>query len=241
MFPIGGFLLRIRKREQQKNELTQKIRNLELIAWKSTINPHFLFNSLNTMQSFFSGNDFVKANRFLSQFSTILRKTIDQSSKLMIQIEQEINYLQNYLELEKIKRYDEFSFEILLQDQEIKSYFIPTLVLQPIIENSLKHGIRDNENGHIQIEFAKLNSTIMCTIYDNGRGLPSTADEIANTSKGIKLVRDKIAIIEKMIHQEIPMTMSNRIGENREILGCQTVFSFPIITFDLDDKNSTHR
>jgi hypothetical protein len=235
------FLLRIRKREQQKNELTQKIRNLELIAWKSTINPHFLFNSLNTMQSFFSGNDFVKANRFLSQFSTILRKTIDQSSKLMIQIEQEINYLQNYLELEKIKRYDEFSFEILLQDQEIKSYFIPTLVLQPIIENSLKHGIRDNENGHIQIEFAKLNSTIMCTIYDNGRGLPSTADEIANTSKGIKLVRDKIAIIEKMIHQEIPMTMSNRIGENREILGCQTVFSFPIITFDLDDKNSTHR
>lgn len=235
------FLRRIRHREQQKNELAQKIRNLELIAWKSTINPHFLFNSLNTMQSFFSGNDFVKANRFLSQFSTILRKTIDQSSKLMIQIDHEISYLQNYLELEKIKRYDEFSFEILALHQEIKSYFIPTLVLQPIIENSLKHGIRDNENGHIQIEFAKLNSTIMCTIYDNGRGLPFTVDEIANTSKGIKLVRDKIAIIEKMIHQEIPMTMSNRLGENGEILGCQTVFSFPIITFDLDDKNSTHR
>ncbi len=235
------FLHRIRKREQQKSELAQKIRGLELIAWKSTINPHFLFNSLNTMQSFFSGNDFVKANRFLSQFSTILRKTIDQSSKLMIQIDQEISYLQNYLELEKIKRYDDFSFQITLRDEEIKSYFIPTLVLQPILENSLKHGIRDNENGKIDIEFDKSEQRIVCTICDNGRGLPQSAVDIASSSKGIKLVKDKIAIIENMIQQKIPMTMSNRVDATGEILGCQTVFSFPIITFDLDDKNSTHR
>lgn len=225
------FLLeRARKKEHAKNELETKIRNLELSAWKSAINPHFLFNSLNTMQGLFRSNDFEKANNYVTEFSSMLRKTIDQSGKILIPLEEKINYLKNYLELEKIKRLGAFDFEFVIHDEHIKKYLVPSLLIQPILENSLKHGIKDKDNGFIKVTFEQINDKIRCIIEDNGNGFDPKKLHQKENSKGLKLIRTKISIVEQLIKQKIEFSYSNRVDANKNIIGTQTIYTLPFIT-----------
>ena len=121
-------IARTRKKEKRKNELNNKVRNLELAAWKSAINPHFIFNSLNNLQGLFLNNDIDKANRYTQEFSDILRKTIENSGKLFLTIDEEIKYLKNYLSLEVIKRDNRFEYEITTTDEKLLSYYILSLI-----------------------------------------------------------------------------------------------------------------
>ena len=91
------------RKEQENNLLEIKKRTIEIAEWKSTINPHFLFNSLNTMQGLFSNEEFERGNKYLSQFAKILRRSVDQSGKLLTSLQHEKEFIQNYLELEQLK------------------------------------------------------------------------------------------------------------------------------------------
>ena len=226
----GIFLLMryfIRKREQKRNELSNRIKRLELDAWKSNINPHFLFNSFNTMQSLFNSEQFEKANRFITNFSKVLRKTIDNSSKLMNTFEEEISYLENYLELEKVKKNRLLTFEIKTTEPKILDYYIPSLLLQPIIENAVKHGIRQNQDGHIEVVFSMIDEKVNARITDNGIGFPETNKNYSN-SKGLKLVRDKIRIVENITHTNIQFVIENLYGKDNQCIGVIANFIFPI-------------
>lgn len=230
---------RARLKAEQQSEIENKIRNLELTAWKSNINPHFLFNSLNTMQGLFVKGDLRTVNNYIAEFSTMLRKTIDQSSRLLITVDEEMLYLKSYLELERIKRYNKVQYN-LESDSDIKNYYIPSLLIQPIIENSLKHAIKDKDHGTILIRFTRENNTIKCLIEDNGPGYPRLYLDKPN-SKGLRLIKSKIDIIEKITKQIIIFTFGNNTDTNGTILGAQTVFIFPLLTSDYDTTNSnTH-
>ncbi|MCC7030542.1 MAG: histidine kinase, partial [Chitinophagaceae bacterium] len=217
----------IEKRELLKSEGERRIRTLELAAWKAAFNPHFLFNSIQTLQSLFLDKDFDSANKFAAKFSAILRKTVDHSSQLFISIADEISYLQNYLELEKIKREGKLKYDII-SDELCDILFVPSLVLQVVVENSLKHGIQERSDGYISIKFVCANDRVTCTIVDNGAGFNEN-DAGKSTSKGIQLLRNKLSSVEKILNQTIQFSFKNRLSIEGEVIGVETFFSFPKI------------
>lgn len=229
---LGTYLILLkaaRRRAQIKHETENKMRNLELSAWRSTVNPHFLFNALNTMQGLFHNNDFEAVNQFIIEFSSVLRKTIDQSGRIMISIQEEVNYLKNYLEFEKVKRHGILDFDIQWDDDKILKWYIPSMLIQPVLENSLKHGIRQNGLGELHVSFFLLDDKIRCVLHDNGDGFKED-DLNGENSKGLRLITDKIVIVEKLLKKNIHFTFQNRKNTRGEIIGTETIFLFPIIT-----------
>jgi ligand-binding sensor domain-containing protein len=229
---LGTYLILLkaaRRRAQIKHETENKMRNLELSAWRSTVNPHFLFNALNTMQGLFHNNDFEAVNQFIIEFSSVLRKTIDQSGRIMISIQEEVNYLKNYLEFEKVKRHGILDFDIQWDDDKILKWYIPSMLIQPVLENSLKHGIRQNGLGELHVSFFLLDDKIRCVLHDNGDGFKED-DLNGENSKGLRLITDKIAIVEKLLKKNINFSFQNRKNTRGEIIGTETIFLFPIIT-----------
>jgi uncharacterized membrane-anchored protein YhcB (DUF1043 family) len=229
---IGLFLFHrfmtqlIRKREQAKSELKNKIIRLELDAWKSNINPHFMFNSFNAIQSMFASASYERANEFISNFASVLRKTIDNSGRLMNKFPEEIAYLTNILELERMKKMRKLSYQIFYDEQELDRYYIPSLLLQPIVENAVKHGVKHQRNGHIVIEFTMQSETITAIVRDNGVGLTDTKKDYTH-SKGLKLVRDKIRIVESVTNTSIEFRIENVYGTYGECLGVAAIFVLP--------------
>ncbi len=216
----------IMKREKAKNELDNRIIRLELDAWKSNINPHFIFNSFNTIQSLFASSSYERANEYIANFANVLRKTIDNSGRLMNKIPEEITYLTHYLELEKMKKKHKLSFQMYFNELELRTYYIPSLLLQPIVENAIKHGIKYQQNGHIVLEFKVQSETITISVRDNGVGLSDKNKNYTN-SKGLKLVRDKIRIVESITHTKIEFKMENVYDANGNCLGVVAIFIMP--------------
>lgn len=231
---IWQVIRQTRAREKKKNELENKIRGLEISAWKSAINPHFLFNSLNTAQALFRINDFRRANDYLSEFSGIMRKTLDQSGRLMILVSDEVAYLQNYLELERIKRNNQLTYSIRVEDDALLPYYIPSLVIQPIIENALKHGIKDREDGLVEVHFTLQQKQIECRITDNGVGFPTEVPGRKEGSRGLGLIWSKLNIVEKLVKKPVQFRYGNRLNDKGEVLGTESIFIFPFINFDYD-------
>lgn len=228
-----------RRKEKRKNALEKKLLGFELNAWKTAINPHFLFNSLNAIQSLFQHNDLTRVNTYIKKFSSVLRKTIDQSALLLVSIHEEINYLQIYLELEKIKRGKDFDYQITCESNTLATNMIPSLVIQNIVENSLKHGIQDNKYGNVQIHFKKQKNRIHCTIQDNGAGFQE-GEPIKEESKGLQLVKNKLSLVEKLINDKIKFSFTNRLNDAHQIIGAETTFIFPIITLDYELQSDNH-
>ena len=237
---ISYMIRRSKKIEFRKNEEKNKMIFLELNAWRSAINPHFLFNSLNAIQGFFNQQDSNHTNKFIAQFSSILRKTIDQSGKILNKIEDEIIYLTQYLELEKIKRKNAFEFHIHCENEALKTLYIPTLVIQNIVENSIKHGAKENIKGNILITFSSKDDLVFCSITDNGNGF-KPGEMNKETSKGFQLLKRKLKIVEKLIGRYIHFSFSNRYDTDQNIIGTEAIFTFPKLTFDYDFYRSNHR
>lgn len=217
----------------KKMEERNKIRALELTVWKSFINPHFMFNSLNTMQAFFQSNSFQKANLYLSNFSSILRNTIDYSNKILIRLDYEIVYLKSYMQLENQKRFKAFHFEIGYNESNILNYFIPSLLIQPVIENSIKHGQKDSLSISINFEFKS--NKVQCTITDNGQGLQKQKTSKASNSIGNNLILSKIKIVEGLLNIKIKYDFNNRFDDDGKVIGTITTFAFPLLLEDIAD------
>ncbi len=216
----------IKTRERHQKELDHRITTLELSAWRSKMNPHFIFNSLNAMQSLFEDKDFLTGNKYIVNFSKILRKTIESSSNLFNTVIEEIDYQTNYLELDKLKKDGHLSYSINAPE-DLHLYYIPSMVLQPIIENSIKHGIKNSQDGKIIIDFRKVDNTISCSISDNGGGI-----EIGNkdSSQGISLVREKLALVKKLIDYEVAFKYENIKNGDGKTIGLKTLFIFPLLS-----------
>lgn len=216
----------IKTRERHQKEMDHRITTLELSAWRSKMNPHFIFNSLNAMQSLFEDKDFLTGNKYIVNFSKILRKTIESSSNLFSTIMEEVEYQTNYLELEKLKKDGNLTYSIIKND-DLDLYLIPSMVLQPIIENSIKHGIKSSQEGQIIIEFRKADKNIICSISDNGKGIQV---ENKDSSQGISLVREKLVLIRKLTNKEVIFKYENLKNTQGETIGVKTTFIFPLLT-----------
>ena len=166
---IGSFV----EMRWQQNRQQLAVDRAELTALKAQIEPHFLFNSLNTIASEIR-NDPDKAEQLIIQLSDILRYLFDNSSREMIRIDEEISFLKKYVDLIKARFDDkiEIKWRNSLQNGSIE---VPLLILQPLVENSIRHGRGENTDIlKITIDISDDDNTIVCKVIDNGQGIDST-------------------------------------------------------------------
>lgn len=224
----------VRRQEAEKSSIRKKIAALEQLALKSQMNPHFIFNSLNSIQHYVLDKDIEGANKFISGFSRLIRQTLDISARQEISLAEEINYLSTYLQLEQIRLEDKFSYAVTA-DPSLKpdECFIPPMILQPFTENCIRHGIRfrPDSNGRIIVHFKRVGDYLECTLEDNGVGrrvsaLHKSKTPIEYQSKGISLTTDRIELLNHSLPRPIFVNIYDL--EDSGGTGTRVVISFPI-------------
>ena len=191
-----GLLYNHRKiiRIKNKADLEKRLAQTKLQALQSQMNPHFIFNAMNSIQNFVIDNKTDDALWYIGEFSKLMRQTLDFSSKKSISLEEEIDYLKRYIELENLRRKHTVNYDIKLSDS-IDSYEIqiPPLLIEPLVENVFVHAFDTTVvQPEMGIEFSIIDNYLICSVTDNGKGYESSN----KSSKGLKLVKERILLLE---------------------------------------------
>lgn len=201
----------IQKKEKQKNrqlELERNLLQLEQQALRLQMNPHFLFNCLNSIKGLVSENKTQEAKLFISRFARLMRSTLENSRESFITLDEEIKALQNYIELEKLSAGDVFQFSVSLEKNvDPSSVMIPPMLVQPFVENSLIHGISSLEKGGmINVSFLLDGNMLKCIITDNGIGRKRAAErdssEGRHRSSALKIIQDRLNVLSENLNLE---------------------------------------
>lgn len=226
----------IRKKEAEKNKVQQQIFELEQKAKRAQMNPHFIFNCISSIQHFIFSNELEACNDYLARFARLIRQTLDNSERSAIQLSEEVKYLDTYLSLEQMRFTGKFTYQITVSP-EIQADFIhlPPMLLQPYVENSIRHGVRNrrDHSGRINIDFYKKDNSLFCKVRDNGIGRKMAetmkgASHIEYQSKGMSLTGDRINAISQSYGEHTEVSITDLTGENAESTGTEIVIRFPL-------------
>lgn len=202
-------------RSNQQQKLANNL--LALKSLRSQMNPHFIFNALNSVNNYISKSDERSANRYLSDFSTLMRAVLENSEEDFIPLSKEIELLELYTKLEHSRFSDKFDYEINVDAEiDVDAYQIPPMLLQPYIENAIWHGLRYKEEKgflHINLHRKDANS-IEIMIEDNGIGRSKSAElktqnQKKQKSKGMGNIKKRIAILNEMYKDKVDVVISN--------------------------------
>jgi LytS/YehU family sensor histidine kinase len=227
---------RIRKREQEKTAISKRISELEQLSRKAQMNPHFIFNSLNSIQQYVMDADVAGANKFISGFSRLIRQTLDFSSRPEISLEEELDYLTNYLEIEKTRLENAFSWSVIIDKSvDPAEHYIPPMILQPFVENSVRHGLRFRKDkaGKVTIAVKREDDHLICILDDNGVGRKAamqykSISPINYQSKGLSLTADRISMFNQEHDRKITMQIDDLEDDFHNSLGTRVTISFPV-------------
>ncbi|MCH8536008.1 MAG: histidine kinase, partial [Flavobacteriaceae bacterium] len=223
-------------RTQKKQDIKEMLAVSQLTALRSQMNPHFMFNVLNAIQGLIYSNQKNKANRYIGTFSTLMRKTLDFSAKKHIPIAEEIETIKLYVSLEKARFDDgEFDYEISLPDEDLSIYSIPSLIIQPFIENAIKHGLL-HKAGQKKIVFTlqKKNSKYwQFIIEDNGIGRKASNQinektRPSHVSFASNAIKTRIDLINKLIHLPITIKIEDLYSNQNQPQGTKVILNIPI-------------
>ena len=154
-------------------ELKQKIAETEMMALRAQMNPHFIFNCINSIDALIQSNDKYNATVYLNKFAKLIRNILDSSKQNTVTLAKDLNTLQLYIELEQLRNENKFIAKINADEELIREdYKVPPLIIQPFVENAILHGIRyrKGNDGMLSISVTKLNSHLQYIIEDNGVG-----------------------------------------------------------------------
>ncbi len=215
-------------REKQRANMQIKIQSL-----RSQMNPHFIFNSLNSVNNFISKNDERSANKYLSDFSKLMRTVLKNSDLDFVSLESEIETLRLYLELEHFRFGNKFTYALTIDESiEPNQVQIPPMLVQPYIENAIWHGLRYKEDkGELLVRFYLEGGHLFCTILDNGIGRRKsselkTSNQKQQQSTGIKNTKERIELLNKMYKTKLQIRIED-LEQNGEALGTKVLISLP--------------
>lgn len=239
---------RLRRKEWEKIRVRQKVNDLEQRVQRAQMNPHFIFNCLNSIQSYILNNDIDATNHYLTEFAQLMRQTLDNSDKRSISIGNEIRYLENYLELEKMRFGQHFNFLIEIDPvMHTNDIYIPVMFLQPYVENSIHHGLRHKKNGQgfIRIWFSQNNKCLVCTIQDNGVGRKRAMEYksrlgATHISKGTELNRERANTLNEDSAEKMSIETHDLYDEQNEPTGTRVVIKFPFAILEKLNLDDTH-
>lgn len=221
-----------KKSQEKKNrELlqSQQLSDLQLKALRSQMNPHFVFNSLNAIQYYINENDIETSDRYLVKFSRLVREFFELSKEQHIKIEREIDLLKNYLDLEKLRFKSKFDYNIRVDPTLDLKEELPSMLLQPLVENAVNHGIFNRpEKGFIHINFEKTTiNQLKITIQDNGLGYHYTNEE--SRYKSSSVLDERIKYLKNSGSWEIDVERSTPF-KDLSFPGHQVTFNLKKIT-----------
>lgn len=242
---IGAFLLIIvivfiilysRSRQKSKEQkLNNQLTRVTQQALAAQMNPHFIFNSLNSIQNYILKSDKISSNTYLSKFASLMRMTLNNSQFSFITIEEEINALTTYIELEALRFKDKINYEINIDPNiNVSSWKIPPLLLQPYVENAIWHGLmHKEESGILRINLSHIEDKIECIIEDNGIGRKKAAEIKAKKTKtyrsfGTDITKKRLELINNMTSMQLEVKYID-LFENSTPIGTKLILEFPII------------
>lgn len=190
----------IKKREAKKAKIEKRLVETKLEALQSQMNPHFTFNAMNSIQNFIIDNDIDNALMYLGEFAKLIRKTLDNSSQQSISLEEELSYLKSYTTLENMRFNNKIDIVIEYDELEIDDIEIPPMLIQPFVENAFVHAFdKTLRNPKLSIIFSVIDNLLQCEITDNGKGMSETASGQIHHSKGLKLVAERLNLLNKTL------------------------------------------
>ncbi|MFV0589779.1 MAG: histidine kinase [Draconibacterium sp.] len=213
---LSWFVIRLRTQKISKREAAKrKLSELELRAIRSQMNPHFMFNALNSIQNLVNKNKIEASNIYLSEFAEMMRLVLNNSEKQLVPLEEEIKLIQSYLELEKLRI--PFEFEILMApDIHPEEEEIPGMLIQPFVENAVIHGIAPQKGGEIKVAFTKTDHKICCEIIDNGMGISKRSKQRNGNGKAIKMMEERIKIVNAQTTEKLTFEIIDRNEMNEK-------------------------
>jgi anti-sigma regulatory factor (Ser/Thr protein kinase) len=201
---------------QQSLKSKQKIMEAEQRLNRARMNPHFFFNALSSLQAFaLQGSDGKSLATNLSKFSHIMRETLESTYKEYVTIEQETGFLNEYLELQKMRFPQKFNYEVSVdKDLEADDLLIPSMILQPFVENSIEHGFAGiDQQGQVSVLFKKEAGDLFIHIVDNGNGLTMVAKENSeHISRASQIIKDRIYLLNIRLKTRARFSIDNNTG-----------------------------
>lgn len=213
--------------------IKNKNKEIALQSLRREMNPHFLFNSLNSVNQFIAQNNELQANKYLTSYSGLMRNTMENSNKDFVTLGNEIENLTQYLQLEHLRFKDKFDFEIVVDDElDRETLWVPNMMLQPHLENAIWHGLRYKEGkGFLKLSFKPNGKNMQVTVDDDGIG-PTKSQELkthnqkAHQSRGLTNTRERMMLINELYKTNIDFTVTEKTAPEN---GTIVKVTFPII------------
>ena len=228
-----------KKKIRQELELTERINELKHQALSAMMNPHFIFNSLNSVQYLINCQRNEEANDYIAMMAKLIRKNLDTAGSGFILLSEEINRLKLYLDLEKLRFQESFSYEIITgTDVDTSSIMIPNMIIQPFVENTLWHGIiNSGSRGLVTISFSFEDvdiDSIICRsliikVTDNGIGIKEAKKnkQEDHISKGIQIIEERLRLLSTKMELPKPIMFEDLSSRNNNSHGTEVIISLP--------------
>lgn len=216
-------------------KLEANLQKSMLSSIKAQMNPHFIFNALNTIQSYIYLNDRQNASRFLSKFSSLTRKILEMSNAETITLETEVASLKLYLELEKMRFEETFEFNIVVAEQiKLEKLRLPSMILQPYIENAIKHGLLHKDSDRkLEVKFTKSGNNLVVTVDDNGVGRKRSAEINASrveqhVSFSTQANQKRLELLMQDKSNKMVVEYIDKVNAQNQPLGTTVILTIPI-------------
>ncbi len=225
------------KSERRISEMNRQISEIQQANLRQQMNPHFIFNTLNSIQYYMYQHDKLATNNYLTKFSNLMRKVLENSQHTYIPLSDELNALTLYLELESIRFKDKFDYEIKVDDEiDTLMYKVPTMLIQPYVENSICHGLIPMETkGKVKIDIKLVNDYLTCTIEDNGIGREAarerkTVRENNHNSLGTRIAASRLDLVNALYGSCLKTTYTDLKDPDGRPAGTKVEMQIPVMT-----------
>lgn len=213
--------------QNQSDKLSEQAKLIS--KYQSQMNPHFIFNALNSIQGFVVNDDKEKTINQLQYFSILMRETLNNSEQENITLKKEIDYLKTYVAFEQVKFANKINFEIELPE-DVNSILIPAMMIQPFIENSIKHaGFHSLTNPEVSVKISIVDELLKISISDNGKGINLADDKIVKNSHALSIIQSRLKIIFKAAEKELRPDYFEIISDSSKKPGTEIVFYLPLL------------
>lgn len=216
--------------------MKRKIAEITQANLRQQMNPHFIFNTLNSIQYYMYQHDKLATNNYLTKFSSLMRKVLENSQHTSVPLRDELDALKLYLELEKIRFKEKFDYQINVEEEiDPILYKIPTMLIQPYVENSICHGlVPADEKGLVKVDLKLKKHYIQCVIEDNGIGreaaLAKSANKKNHQSIGTQIVNSRLDLVNALYGTELKTIYTDLKDTEGNPLGTKVEIHIPILT-----------
>lgn len=230
-----AFFFFVFSRQRREMAVQREKVDLELRALRAQINPHFIFNCLNSIHHFIQENETRLAGDYLVKFSYLIRRVLENSMEEYVSLEEDIKMLDTYIQLEQMRSGNQFRYAIDIQLEETESLLIPPLILQPIVENAILHGALTNtRDGRVDIIISREEKELIVSITDNGTGIRGREHKNSGDAKklslGSTITQDRLLAINKKENSNARIEIEQQNDNIGTYIGRKVVIYLPLLS-----------